>query len=65
VNASDPVARLQDRAIEVFGAKDRAIDWCYSAIAGLGGRRPIDLLETRPGRRAVFEELGRIEHGVF
>lgn len=57
--------RLIDRATEVLGDRDGAIDWLRSEVTSLGGRRPIDLMDTPIGRRSVERVLGRIEHGVY
>jgi len=56
--------RLIDRAAAVFGNYDRAMAWMQRSIRTLGGQRPIDLLSTSLGRRAVDQTLGRIEHGI-
>ncbi|HSF48448.1 MAG TPA: antitoxin Xre/MbcA/ParS toxin-binding domain-containing protein, partial [Burkholderiales bacterium] len=59
------VARVLDRAIEVFENRGAALDWLKSANPALGGATPLSLLDTDLGAEAVFDTLGRIEHGVF
>jgi len=34
-------------------------------IIALGGVRPKDMLDTSFGINAIYDELGRIEHGIF
>ena len=57
--------RVIDRATEVFESRDNAIEWLQAKVMSLGGRRPIDLMDTPIGRRNVERILGRIEHGVY
>ncbi|MGF1793357.1 DUF2384 domain-containing protein [Photobacterium profundum] len=39
--------------------------WLNNPVNGLGGRRPVDLLDTEDGTQAVLKMIGRLEHGVF
>lgn len=59
------VARVIQRAEEVFDDPDSARDWLKSANTSLGGETPMSLLDTEIGAEAVIDTLGRIEHGVF
>lgn len=59
------VARVIQRAEEVFDNPDSARDWLKSANTSLGGETPMSLLDTEIGAEAVIDTLGRIEHGVF
>ena len=59
------LARIVERADEVFEDKDAALDWLKVPNAALGGVSPISLLDTDLGADAVINTLGRIEHGVF
>jgi putative toxin-antitoxin system antitoxin component (TIGR02293 family) len=59
------VARVLHRAIEVFEDHAAALDWLKSPNTALGGVTPLSLLDTDLGGEAVFDTLGRIEHGVF
>ena len=36
-----------------------------SEIRGLGYERPIDLLDTAFGIELIYDELGRLEHGII
>jgi len=59
------LARVIERAEEVFGNFDLAIDWLKSANTSLAGFTPVSLLDTDIGAESVLDTLGRIEHGVF
>jgi len=58
------VARVIAAAEETFGGKDKAHTWLRRPTAPLSGERPIDLLDTDEGARAVEALLGRISHGI-
>lgn len=63
---SDRLARLlrvYARAEDAIGDPGRAHHWLHAPNRALGGR-PIDLLGSDAGSRAVEKVLGRIEHGV-
>lgn len=59
------LARVVERAVEVFEDEAAALDWLKAPNAALGGASPISLLDTDLGSDAVLDTLGRIEHGVF
>lgn len=59
------LARVVERAAEVFEDERAALDWLKAANAALGGVSPLSLLDTDLGAVAVISTLGRIEHGVF
>lgn len=59
------LARVVERAEEVFEDFDAAIDWLKSANASLAAATPLSLLDTDIGAEIVLDTLGRIEHGVF
>jgi len=59
------LARVIERAEEVFEDFDSAIDWLKSANASLAAATPLSLLDTDIGAESVLDTLGRIEHGVF
>jgi putative toxin-antitoxin system antitoxin component (TIGR02293 family) len=56
---------LYQKAVEVFEDEDRAARWFSSRPKALGGKTPLEFMETEPGARYVEGLLGRIEHGVF
>ena len=57
--------RMQAKAIEVLGSKEKAKRWLGAPNRALGGVPPISLLDTDQGTLAAEEVLGRIECGVF
>lgn len=59
------VLRIYTRAAEAIGDVTRASRWLHKDNRALGGRRPIELLGSDAGARAVEKVLGRIEHGVI
>lgn len=59
------LARVVERAGEVFEDLDAALDWLKSPNAALSGVTPLSMLDTDIGAEAVLDTLGRIEHGVF
>lgn len=59
------LARVIERAEEVFEDFDAAIDWLKSKNTSLSGSTPLSLLDTEIGAEGVMDTLGRIEHGVF
>lgn len=40
-------------------------EWLNTPVKGLGGRLPVDLLDTEDGAQTVLDLIGRLEHGVF
>jgi putative toxin-antitoxin system antitoxin component (TIGR02293 family) len=67
-NESERVIRLYSvyqKAVEVFDDEERAARWFSSHPKALGGKTPLEFMETEPGARYVEKLLGRIEHGVF
>ena len=59
------VVRVIARAEEALGDRDKANRWLRKANRALEGNRPLDLLDSGAGARAVERVLGRIEHGVY
>jgi putative toxin-antitoxin system antitoxin component (TIGR02293 family) len=59
------LARVVERAKEVFGDLETALNWLKSANAALAGAVPLSLMDTDIGTESVLDTLGRIEHGVF
>lgn len=58
------VLRLLAAAEETFGSQEKAATWLRRPTAALAGERPLDLLDTDEGARAVETLLGRISHGI-
>jgi putative toxin-antitoxin system antitoxin component (TIGR02293 family) len=59
------VLRVHARAEDVLGDPEGAYRWLRKPNRALKGRRPLELLASEAGARAVEKVLGRIEHGVF
>ncbi|MEQ9438474.1 MAG: DUF2384 domain-containing protein [Cyclobacteriaceae bacterium] len=58
------LAQLYARGFEFMG-EERFLRWMNRQHLSLGGRRPIDLLDTHFGMVLIGDELGRIEQGVL
>lgn len=59
------LARVVERADQVFEGAVPALGWLRSPNAALDGATPMSLLDTDMGAETVLDTLGRIEHGVF
>ncbi len=59
------LARMLATAEAVLGNRQAAWGWLREANLSLDGARPIDLLKSEIGARAVEETLVRLEHGLF
>jgi uncharacterized protein (DUF2384 family) len=49
----------------VFECREIFNIWIRIPSNGLGGKSPLDLLDTLYGIEEVKKELGRIEYGVY
>jgi len=58
------VAKLTERAREVFGDLESAREWLKSPQFALGGEIPLEYADTEPGAQVVEDVLGRLEHGI-
>jgi putative toxin-antitoxin system antitoxin component (TIGR02293 family) len=56
---------LYKKGVQVFGIEENFYTWMDTKIIALGGVKPKDLLDTSFGITMVYDELGRIEHGIF
>ena len=56
---------LYKKGIDIFGIKDNFYTWMDTVSIALGNVKPKDLLDTSFGISMVYDELGRIEHGIF
>jgi putative toxin-antitoxin system antitoxin component (TIGR02293 family) len=59
------LVRIAAQASEVLGGEEKASSWLHRPNRALGGKPPLELLDTDLGSRQVEEVLGRIEHGVY
>lgn len=58
-------ARVFKFATEVLGSEDDARQWLNDTIPALGGKRPIDLLDTDVGAHEVTNLLGCIKWDMY
>jgi putative toxin-antitoxin system antitoxin component (TIGR02293 family) len=56
---------LLANAEDVFGSRDRAVEWMQTPAMALENRRPLDLLTTHVGAQLVDDVLERTRHGVY
>ncbi len=59
------LARVVERAEEIFEDLIVSLSWLKSPNPALSGVTPLSLLDTDIGTESVMDTLGRIEHGVF
>ena len=59
------VARVFSFATEVLGSEEKARQWLNDQIPALGGKRPLDLLDTDVGAHEVTNLLGGIKWGMY
>ncbi len=59
------VARVFGFATEVLGTEEKARQWINDQIPALGGKRPLDLLDTDVGAHEVTNLLGCIKWGLY
>lgn len=59
------IARLYDKALDVFEDERAAKEWLKSPARGLGGAVPLEYADTELGAQEVENLLVRIEFGVF
>lgn len=56
---------LYKKGIAVFGLADNFYTWMDAISIPLGNVKPKELLDTLFGINSIYDELGRIEHGVL
>ena len=59
------IARLYDKALQVFEDEEAAEKWLKEPARGLGGVIPLVYAKTELGAQEIEKLLIRIEHGVF
>lgn len=68
VEESDRVLRMMrvlSQAEEVYGSRERALQWLRRENPRLGNRPPLELLKTDAGSRIVEDLLLQIDEGMF
>lgn len=56
-------ARIVALAKRYLGDDETAVRWLKQPNRALGGRKPLDSIDTEPGARAVENVMGRIAYG--
>jgi putative toxin-antitoxin system antitoxin component (TIGR02293 family) len=56
------LARVLAGARDVFGTDDKMRAWLHSPILALGGKAPVEFLDTDAGLRRVEDVLGQIDY---
>ncbi|MEQ9425883.1 MAG: DUF2384 domain-containing protein [Cyclobacteriaceae bacterium] len=59
------IASLYTNGKELFGNSQSFKDWLQSPVMALGGKKPIEYLNTDTGISIVNDIMGRIEYGVY
>lgn len=58
------LGRVLSLALEIFGNKRQAtIEWLHDPIIALGGKAPVDFLDTDAGLRRVEQVLTQLDYG--
>src|SRR5450755_4550377 len=57
------IARIADLAIELIGNREKALAWLHRPNTYLGGKIPIEMLDTEIGADLVAESLHSIAYG--
>ena len=58
-------AEIIAQATDIMGSQEAAETWLLEPAIGLNNRRPIDLLASAAGAKAVENYLTRLEYGVY
>ena len=53
------------KGTDVFGDKEMFLAWLNQPCTALSNNTPFSMLGSRVGIETIFDELGRIEHGVY
>jgi putative toxin-antitoxin system antitoxin component (TIGR02293 family) len=59
------VAKILQRAHEVFGNVEKARGWMNTRLAAFEGETPLQRADTSLGASQVEDVLGRIDYGVY
>lgn len=58
-------AEVVAKGTEIFGGSEKFLVWMNQPCAALSNNTPFSMLGSRFGIETIFDELGRIEHGVY
>ncbi|MCP4578606.1 MAG: DUF2384 domain-containing protein [Deltaproteobacteria bacterium] len=59
------IAEVVAKGTKVFGDKEKFLLWMNQPCTGLSNNTPFSMLPSRFGVEMIFDELGRIEYGVY
>lgn len=59
------LSELYAKGVDLFGTDEKFRTWLENPNFALGGRKPLDLLDTTIGRQEAIGILIRIEHGIY
>jgi putative toxin-antitoxin system antitoxin component (TIGR02293 family) len=59
------VAKILQRACEVFGNAEKARGWMKTPLSSFEGETPLQRADTSIGANQVEDVLGRIDYGVY
>lgn len=59
------IAEVVAKGTDVFGDRKMFLAWMNQPCTGLSNNTPFSMLKSRFGIEMVFDELGRIEYGVY
>ena len=59
------LAQVYANAVDTLGSEEKAALWLKTPNRALGGRRPLDQVDTDPGVRELEDVLGRVAYGVY
>ncbi len=62
---SNLVQAAMDKATQVLGDKQRARLWLDTPNQALGGRTPIEMLDSQESLLQILAVLDRIEYGIY
>jgi len=58
------VSEVLQQAKEVFKDIEKVTLWMHSPNRALGGRAPLEVIQSGDGIDVILDELGRIKHGI-
>lgn len=62
---SNLVQAAMDKATQVLGDKQKARMWLDTPNLALGGRSPIEMLDSQESLLQILAVLDRIEYGIY
>jgi putative toxin-antitoxin system antitoxin component (TIGR02293 family) len=65
MNGAERFNRVLDSAERIYESRERAQQWLNRPNPRLGGRTPVEVLDTGNGEQKVEELLGQIGEGIF